>query len=285
MKLAQRTVLGYYRYTFRALARLSPRLAARAAFRLFCTPTIRLNRHAPAVFSKAQHLRFSFEGIAISGFQWKAAGAAAPTILICHGFNSGSYRFDQYVQYFLDQGMNVLAFDAPAHGTSGGKRLNVLLYRNLLLHVQAQYGPVQGIMAHSLGGLAAALAAEAMQDAALRLVLIAPATETTTAMQQFFNLMALPAAVRTHFEQVLAEVGGHPASWFSVNRAVQQFNGPVLWLHDELDNLCPYADTTPTRDAQLSHIQFITTKGLGHSGIYRDPIMAARIVTFLTGNR
>lgn len=283
MKLAQRVVLGYYRNKFRALARISPDKAAAAAFRLFCTPFMRLRMQPPAVFGEAASRRFTFHGIHINGFYWKAARSTAPTVLICHGFNSGSYRFDTYIKELRDKGMNVLAFDAPGHATSGGKQINVLLYRNLILHVMEQYGPVEAIMAHSLGALAASLAAEALQQANLRLVLIAPATETTTAMEQFFKTVSLSHKLQPYITRIIENVGQHPPEWFSANRAVQHIPNPVLWLHDERDALCPYADTLPTRNAQLPNVQFVTTSGLGHSNIYRNPAVMKQIITFITG--
>ncbi|WP_158559285.1 alpha/beta hydrolase [Deminuibacter soli] len=264
------------------MERISPRKAAESAFRLFCTPFVKLRIDTPPVFAHAEKRHFNFHGNPISGFYMKAPQPNGRCILIVHGFNSGSYRFADYATALLQLGYDVQAYDAPAHGTSGGKYITALLYRDMIVHIVKQYGPFHGIMAHSLGGLATALAAEVLQRPEMRIVLIAPATETTTAMQHYFKMVQLSPRLQPFIAQIIENLAHRPAEWFSVNRAVSTFKNPVLWLHDELDNLCPYLDTAPTRNSQLDNIQFVTTKGLGHSGIYRDKANQQRIIEFLT---
>ncbi len=285
MKLAQRIVVRYYQTKFKTLAALSPRKAAALAFDLFCTPTNgRMRRKIPPVFHQAQkiHLVFGHQHKQVNGFHWKGAYPSAGTVLICHGFNSCSYKFEAYVHALLHKGMDVLAFDAPAHGTSEGKHIHVLSYCNIIVQIHEQFGPLHGILAHSLGGMAAALAAEKLQLPHLRLALVAPATETTTAIKQFFHLLMLDKKIYPFFEQQIESAGRHAPEWFSVNRALGQINNPTLWIHDENDPVCPYSDTTPSREHRLSHLHFITTQHLGHNKIYRDPAVRQLIVDFLS---
>jgi pimeloyl-ACP methyl ester carboxylesterase len=283
MKLAQRIVVRYYQAKFKALAHLSPAKAATMAFDLFCTPQNgKARRKAPPVFHQAQKIHLMFHNKRVKGFHWKGAHPSAGTVLICHGFNSCSYRFDAYVQALLHRGFDVLAFDAPGHGTSDGRRINVLWYRDIIVQIDRQFGPLHGILAHSLGGLAAALAAETLQQH-LRLALVAPASETSTAIAQFFHFLRLDKRIIPFFIRHIEAVGKHPVSWFSVNRAIRQVQHPVLWIHDENDLICPYADTAPSREQPPAHLRFVTTKHLGHNKIYHDPDVAATIVDFLAG--
>ena len=192
MKLVQRIVLGYYRNMFDALSIVSPRKAAKLAFELFCTPYTKTRNYiAPEVFEEAEKLTLTFGMDTVKGFKWTPGeNANGKTILICHGFDSYSYRFNEYVTALLKEGFEVLAFDAPAHGISKGKTISVIQYRNMILGIDKTYGPVDGIMAHSFGGLAVALALEHLKDhESKRLVLIAPATETTHAIEEFFRFV------------------------------------------------------------------------------------------------
>lgn len=285
MKLAQRIALGYYRVKFRALSLISHRAAADSVFKLFCTPySGKPRRKAPPVFSKGHAIHFFSDGFMVNGWHWKPEQPNGKKILIVHGFDSCSYKFDRYVVPLKRLGFEVYAFDAPGHGTSAGKRINALLYRDTILEAERVYGPFYGIMAHSLGGLSAALAFEHLPDQAQRrLVLIAPTTETTTAISNFFRFVPVPDKTKAAFHTLLEEVGRQPISYFSLRRIIHEIDAPVLWVHDKDDLVCPYEDTLPIQALQLPKVEFFITSGLGHSGIYRQNNVFRKIVGFFAG--
>ncbi|BAV05742.1 Lysophospholipase, alpha-beta hydrolase superfamily [Filimonas lacunae] len=282
MKLLVQIAKGYYRAKFRALGSVSPRIAADAAFQLFCTPySGKPKREMPPVFQQGTSRSFTFNNLEINGFEWLPAQLETRgTVLICHGFDSFSYRFDAYVTLLLQQGFRVLAFDAPGHGISGGKTLNIVEYKQIILYIIAQYGPVYSILSHSIGALAVALAAEELQQPNVKLTLIAPASELSRAVKQFTHIFPLAPASYQAFVNRLETAGSHPIHWFSVNRVVQSLTNPVLWLHDTEDRICPFADTDDTRLKKLSHVRFIETTGLGHSQIYREESIQKQIIDF-----
>lgn len=280
MKLVQRLSLYYVRKKLRVLAALSKRRAARAAFELFCTPQRRVDKPLPAIFLKAEQLSFLFAGETVRGFRWNHP--APKKALILHGFESGVVNFDGYVRPLTEKGYEVLAFDAPAHGQSSGKTINVLLYKNMIEHICALYGPVNSFLAHSLGGLSAALALEAMpHDAQTKLVLIAPATETTRAMKHFFQIVQLDESVRDSFNALIFQIGKQPPEWYSVNRAADHLQAQVLFIQDEDDQMTPLADVQPLINKHLPNFRFHITKGLGHRRIYRDAQIKKEIIDFL----
>lgn len=282
MKLIQAVAISYYRTRFRILGRVSPRIAAEAAFTLFCTPFVRKPTvEMPAVFQQGTPRAFAFQNILINGFEWLPAGGKySRTLLICHGFNSFSYRFDAYVQAFLEKGYRVLAFDAPGHGISGGKTLNIMEYKDIILHIARTYGPIYSILSHSIGALAVALAAEELDQPQVKLTLIAPAAELSRAVTQFLAMFRLAPATESAFQQRLQQAGGHTVDWFSVNRVVKEISNPVLWLHDTEDKICPFADTDATRLHLPPSVQFVETTGLGHSQIYREASVQQQIIDF-----
>lgn len=285
MKLTQRLVLAFYMSKMKLLAKVSPRKAAEEAFRLFCTPyTKRKIYDAPPIFSKANKLNFNMGNEQVHGFQWWPENSNGHKILICHGFDSYSYKFDKYIAPLLKDGFEVLAFDAPAHGLSSGKTINAALYRDTIIEICNRFGPIDGIMAHSLGGLAVALAAEKMPgNDHKRLVLIAPATESTRAIDGFFKLFPLSREIRHEFNEIIMEMGGYPASWYSVARVVQQLTTPTFWIHDEDDTITPFEDVQHLLDLKLPHIKFEITKGLGHSNVYRDNEVVQKVVHYFSG--
>lgn len=280
MKFAQRIAIGYYRTKIKTIALVSARKAAEMAFDLFCTPySSKHKQKAPALFYKSNQLVFGLNELQIYGWIWKPQHSNGKKILIVHGFNSYSYKFEKYVSLLTNQGFEVLAFDAPAHGLSSGKRINALLYSEVIVQIDKLYGSLYGIMAHSIGGLAASLAAEKM-NTLQKLVLIAPATETSTAVDNFFKFIRLPDSLKKDFEEVLVDMAQKPVSYFSVSRAIQQIGANTLWLHDSGDRICPFKDAEKVQQMNLPHVVFNVTKGLGHSNIYKEQKAANAIVSF-----
>ena len=281
MKLTQILGIHFIRLKFWVFSLFSVRKTAIAAFELFCTPPEKPRAHTPSVFSFAEELYDDFDDIPIRGYRWNRAHPHK--ILILHGFSSAAVKFHRYVAPLVEKGYEVVAFDAPAHGKSGGKTLNALEYARLIEKLHREYGPFRGFMAHSFGGLALSLALEKIpHNAETRAVLIAPNTETTTAVDIAFEKLKLRnRKLRAAFDEVIWEKGGQPASWFSVNRAIAHCKASVLWIHDEDDQITPLKDALVTYDKQLPNIRFIITKGLGHRRIYRDETIRKTIIDFL----
>jgi pimeloyl-ACP methyl ester carboxylesterase len=182
----------------------------------------------------------------------------------------------------LHVGYTVKAFDAPGHGISDGKMCNALMLKNTIVEVEKKYGNITHLMAHSMGGIAAALATEELTHIE-KLVLIAPATETPRAIDNFYQFVPLGNTVKEAMVEYIIELAQQPLSYFSVVRSVQQHTTPTLWLHDEGDWICPYEDVLPAQQLHLQHIEFYITKGLGHSKIYRDAKVTKKIIDFMHG--
>jgi pimeloyl-ACP methyl ester carboxylesterase len=280
MNFIQRFTLGYIRAKFKLLSAISKKKAAQQAFQLFCTPPTRNKRELPAIFGQAEDLHFKFDGYEIFGYRWNKGGHKKALIL--HGFESSIVNFDKYAEGLIKKGYEVLGFDAPAHGRSSGKRVTALVYRDLIKYIHREYGPVQSYMGHSLGGFALCLAlAEIPHDQSFRAVLVAPSTETSTAITNFFELLRLDDHVRNEFEKHIVLVSGRPISWFSINRTLEDIHAEILWIHDEEDTVTPLKDALKVKSGNHSNVHFVITKGLGHSRIYRDAEVGRTIVDFM----
>lgn len=280
MKLSQRLAISYIRAKFKLLSSISKKKAAEKAFELFCTPQRRNKKPLPKIFEQAEKLHFSMDGTAIYGWRWNHP--ADRKVLILHGFESSATNFDRYVKPLIKKGYEVLAFDAPAHGRSGGKKVNAPLYKRMIQEVNKRYGPVQSYMAHSFGGLAISLALEETSHTNdYRLVLIAPATETFTAIDSFFKFLQLDAAVRTEFEKVIIKSGGVSSEWYSIKRAMKHIRAKVLWFQDKEDEITPLTDVLKVKAENYPNIEFVITNGLGHRRIYRDNNVLKAIIDFL----
>jgi pimeloyl-ACP methyl ester carboxylesterase len=280
MKLAQKIVLAYIRARLAWTAAFSQKKAAQKAFELFCTPLKRMRKPLSPLFEQAGRCTVSVQGITVNGFRWNKGGHTRVQVL--HGFESASQNFDRYIRAFIDKGYEVLAFDAPGHGVSGGLQITLPLYIDSIRAVYAAYGPVQSFLAHSFGGLALVHFVETLPPgASCRMALVAPATETVTAIDQFFRLLKLDSGVRTAFNDIIRRTGNAEPSYFSIPRAMAHIHCPVLWVHDRHDTVTPLADVQPVIDKQYPQVQFLITEGLGHRRIYREESVVQAITDFL----
>lgn len=280
MGFFQRLVLKYVRAKFRILSSISKRKAAEKAFRLFCTPQIRNKKELPPVFQKSEKIEFPLEGNIVRGYRWNHS--SPKKALILHGFESSVVNFENYVVALLEKDYEVLAFDAPAHGRSTGKTINVITYKNMVHYIWNHFGPIDAFIAHSFGGLTVCLALEEISHSgSTRIVLIAPAAETKTAIDNFFNLLRLDEGIRKEFDQLITQIGGHPPEWYSVARTASHLNAQVLFLQDKDDFMTPLSDVKPIMDKNYPNFEFIISEGLGHRRIYRDSQSLKKVMEFL----
>jgi pimeloyl-ACP methyl ester carboxylesterase len=279
MKLSQRLAIGYVQTKFKLLSVFSKRKAAEKAFVIFGTPFLKSVRKSP--LKNAEVIHFHLNHKKLNGYRWNHP--QVKKALILHGFGSAGHKFEDYATLLTQQGFEVLAFDAPAHGDSDGDTTNAIEYSEMIKQVMEKFGPIQSFIAHSFGGISLSLALEQIaHDAKTRIVFIAPATETTSAVDSAFNLLKLRnEAVRTEFDKIIFEFSGKTIDWFSMRRAMSNIKASILWIHDEDDDITPWADALKVKEDNHTNIKFVLTKGLGHRKIYHDEDVKSKVIEFL----
>ncbi len=279
MKLLQRLGIGYIQTKFKLLTVISKRKAAEKAFIIFGTPFIKSKSKEPLKNAETVHLFLNNQNV--TGYRWNHP--QSKKALILHGFGSAAHKFENYATRLAEKGYEVLAFDAPAHGESDGTTTNAIEYSQMIKNVIEQYGHVQSFIAHSFGGISLSLALEETEhDETTKVVFIAPATETTSAVDGAFSMLKLKSkSVRNEFDKIVLEVSGKKTEWFSMRRAMHNINASILWIHDEEDDITPWADALKVKEDNHSNINFVLTKGLGHRKIYHDPEIKNRVIDFL----
>ncbi len=281
MNVQKKFALAYLRTKLNLLSVISKRSAGNEAFRLFCTPLHRYNGKEADIFKKGEKLQFRIGNVTIRGYRCNAP--QSKKALLLHGFSSTCHKFDKYAIALVKQGYEVLAFDAPAHGASTGTTVNAVEYSEMIKQVYHDYGPIDAYIAHSFGGIAVSLALEELPHTSdTKLVLIAPATETTSAITGAFAMLGIAnKKVRQAMDDIIFSISGKQTEWFSVRRAMQNIRASVLWIHDEQDEVTPLADALKVKEDAPKHIRFLITNGLGHQKIYRDQQVKNEILRFL----
>jgi hypothetical protein len=291
MKLNQKLAMRYTRAQLNILSLVSLRKSAEKALRIFVTPRRRRKGKLPPIFETGEPISFRQNGHPVRGHRWQpysdalrpSAETEAPKkVLIVHGFESASRVFGNYVAALLKKGYEVVAFDAPGHGLSGGKRLFISEYVQMLSAAEQNYGPFHSWLAHSLGGLALALALEDMPtDEECRLVLIAPVPGLAQAFGEWARELQLPAELGREVEEYVKEKSGHPLAWYSLRRVVGSLAMQILYIQDEGDTVIPIDEAKLIQGDGHAKIRFLLTTGLGHKKIYKDMDVQDQIVDFL----
>lgn len=280
MALKKQLALKYVRTKLKLLSSVSKRKAAEKAFELFCTPQLRTIKELPPIFEQAEKIEFAFQQNAVKGYRWNHP--SQKKALILHGFESSVTNFEKYIEPLIQKSYEVLAFDAPAHGRSTGKTINAVMYKEMVQYIWNYYGPIDSFITHSFGGLALCLALEEIPHSdSTKIVLIAPAAETKTAIDHLFNLLKLDDGVRKEFDAVIKEKGGENAEWYSVARVAPKLKGQVLFLQDKDDQMTPLSDVKPIMDKNYPNFHFVISEGLGHRRIYREEQSLKKIMEFL----
>ena len=153
------------------------------------------------------------------------------------------------------------------HGVEMGKALDA---------VAARFGPAHTVVAHSLGTIATYLAIRHGWLGTGRLVLVAPMVEAGSLVDQFQRHLGFGPRTRRAFETDAHALVGLPISEFDARfQAAHADPVPTLVVHDRDDRQTPYADAVALVDG-LPHADLMTTEGLGHRRVLRDPRRARR---------
>jgi pimeloyl-ACP methyl ester carboxylesterase len=272
------TLRGFFAFT----QRLSPRLAAAAAFRLF----LRTFRHPlraddGAILARAtrRELRAGRDSIVV--YEWAGAG---PTAIILHGWGSSAARFTLLAQALHARGWRVLALDAPGHGASSSNRSSLPQFMAALDEVVARCGSPHALIGHSLGALAIACRHTGGPPAWARelgaVVLISMPAGAEYLIRKYIEALGLSAATeRRLLDRFRARFNAEPRDYQSMPGA-SRVAARLLLVHDREDDIVPYEHSAELH-RQVPGAAFLTTEGQGHSKLTRETATIARIVEFI----
>lgn len=270
------TVPRALRVSVRTLDRVAPRLVARLALRMWCTPT-----HARPGASVPGSTTWRLpEGIV--GETW----GTGPRVYLVHGWGGHRAQLAAFVEPLVEAGFQVITYDAPSHGDSGpgglGRRRSSLLeLMQAIDTVIEANGPAHAIVGHSLGAAATALA---VQDgtATDRLVLVASPAVPVEYTRAFASALGFRESTRQRLLQRMETLAERPLAELDVlGRAAGRADlPPVLVLADRTDKETDATDSERIADV-WPEAELVMSEGLGHRRILRDPATIATVVAYL----
>jgi pimeloyl-ACP methyl ester carboxylesterase len=276
-----------------ALDRVAPRAAGRIAYRLFCKPPrprrtaaeARALETLSANLKTAEAHRIAGPDGDIQAYRWRAPTLpAAGTVLLIHGWTAEARIMTLFVEPLRRAGFDVVALDLPAHGLSSGRLLNMPIGARAVLAVADALGPFSGVIAHSFGGLVAALAAEggAPLTRSLpvdRLVLIATPHAVDRLVRDFGSGLSFSGRLTQRLAEEVTAAAGRPVAAISAGDLLKVAGRPALIVQDDDDDIVPPSDGPLIASASGATLQ--ATKGLGHRRIIIMPVVVKAAVRFL----
>lgn len=265
------------RLGFQTTRLLSPDLALRMAERLFCLPRRHRTPEAElAAGRNGQPFAFRSQGFLLQGRIW----GEGPPVALLHGWEGRGTQFHAFLEPLLAAGYSAVAFDEPAHGASQGRFAGPLEWSQAIGAFAREVGPLHGVVAHSLGAPALAIALDQGLLELPRAVFLAPPAEPDIFYSGLLSMLGLPE--RDHaqaFEAFGARIG-IPWDRIRLRSLAPRRSTALLVIHDRQDRDVPW-ESGATVASAWPDARLLLTEGLGHRRILRDPQVIEQTVAFL----
>lgn len=252
----------FYRTYLNNIVYVFPTFAAKTAMKLYTTPRAgKLNKEQKDFLSSATKQPIQHKELNLNSYLWPGR---EKTILLVHGWESNSGRWEETILKLKETGYSIVAFDGPAHGQSTGARFDGILYAECIKTVVDFYKP-NVIIGHSVGGMSAIYAYYKYQFAGLeKIVSIAAPSEFTHLMDNYQNIIGFnDKMMQAIYSYVRQQYNFNPYEFSAANFAAS-FELDTLIIHDKYDDVIAYEEGVAIANS-ITNAQFIATEHLGHS--------------------
>jgi len=263
---------------FAIVSRLLPDLARRQAERLFTLPPRYAGRRAHPADARRETVVAGKHSLAV----WQAGPAAAPAVLLVHGWGGRGVQMGSFVAPLLAGGYRVVWFDQPGHGDSGSGAVALPDFVRALEALAVTHGPFAAAIGHSLG--AAALGVALRRGIQLgRVVFVSAPASIIEHAHNFARLLGITPRIREAMRRRLEHrYGVHFAEIDRID-GLERLSLPALFVHDRADTEVPFEHALRL-SGRMPNARLIKTYGLGHYRVLREPSVVRAVVDFVRDN-
>ncbi len=233
------------------------------AYTLFSTPQSgRLTSATlPDFLQDAKLDRLLFKQHQIQTYRWKGNG---PTILLVHGWQSNSSRWQQLIEFLKQSDFNLITLDAPAQGLSNGTEFSPPIYASFIDIVLRKYRP-KILISHSLGSFTSLyqLTQKNYPDLEKNIILACP-NAFKSIVTNYQNLMSFSNQNYRNLVRRMENQINMPLEEYNSERFMQKIALPTLIIHDKSDETIPFSEALSILKASSS-ASLLVTENLGHS--------------------
>lgn len=262
-------MLKFYQRLIQILSIVSPKLASNMAYKLFCTPINKKLREREIEIiklAKAENIRF--EDTFIKKYTW---GNGHKTALLVHGWESNAGSLGAFVKLLTENDYQVIGFDCPAHGQSGGKQTTLFKNSDAALLICNQIGHIDMAITHSFGSVVLMNAILHNKNISLdKLIMITTPNELQKAFDDFYNLLKINNAVQQCMEQKIENLYHIKIKEMTASTLCHQIHlKHALIIHDRQDKVIPFHNAEIVAK-NLKNCQLIPIENAGHYKILWD---------------
>ena len=270
--------LGLY---INILSHLHPREAGRLAYKYFSEPRDgRLDhKRLPEMLKEADAEMITLDDFIFQTYTWKGN---ENKVLLIHGWESNSWRWEQLLPYLKQAGATVIAIDAPAHGLSHGKEFNIPRYAQFVNVIVNKIKP-NYLIGHSLGGATALYYQSHYPDNSIeKMVVLGAPSDLEVIINNYINMLSLNNKVLKMMQQHYIDNFKISPKDFSGGLFASRIKIPGLLVHDEEDTVVAFEEAKKIARSWPG-AEFVATQGLGHS--LHDSEIYQKIYDFLFANQ
>ena len=208
-----------------------------------------------------------YQDISLMTYRWEGN---KKTILLAHGWESNSFRWKDLIELLKLEKYNVIAIDAPAHGNSGSKIFNALLYAECI-HVVTKKFKVDAIIGHSVGGTASAISLNNYNLSSVKkLVSLGAPSNFVGSVNSYIGMMGYNKNVSKAINQYYLKHFGYLIEYFTAANFSKNILAKGLIIHDKKDRIISYKDALDIKK-HYKNAELIKTIGFGH-GLKSDKV-------------
>jgi pimeloyl-ACP methyl ester carboxylesterase len=207
------------------------------------------------------------------------------SVLLVHGWTSEASFMTVFAEFLRKRGFRIVLFDLPAHGNSTPERASLIDCAHAVRQVAEALGPIEYVLAHSLGGMAALLAGGGQPPMPRgypfrAFVLVAMPNHFATVTRTFGEDEGLSPEAQRAYERRLEAIAHRKITDFTGINLLKKAARPALLLHARDDPDIVFADAEEIAAASVS-AELIAFDDLGHRKILYAPPAVRAAGTFL----
>lgn len=245
------------------LSFIQPKKALHLSYGFFTQPKIgRISKeNLPTILQDTHKEIFQHEDHHFQTYTWKGNDNK---ILLVHGWESNSARWEKLLPYLQQSGSSIIAIDAPAHGQSSGIEFNVPLYAAFINKVVEKHQPTI-IIGHSIGGAACLYHQYLNPTTSLKkMVILGAPSDLKTLLNNYIRMLSLNGKMYSILEKRYLENFKFKLETFSGANLAKEIKIKGIIAHDINDTVVTYNEGEKIA-ANWKNSRFITTRNLGHS--------------------
>ena len=206
-------------------------------------------------------------------------GKSSKKILLAHGWSGRGTQLFKIADELLKLGYSTISFDAPAHGKSPGRATIMSEFVETILEIEKQFGPFEGAVGHSLGGMSL-LNATKKGLAIPSLVIIGSGDRVQDILDNFVSKLKLKPSYSERLCFYFEKKHKVKMDDYSGYNSAMDIHIPVLVIHDKNDDEVPVGASINIHK-HLQNGELFLTEGLGHRKILGNSTVIGKTIQFI----